>query len=241
MKTLSIIYFVTTMGLIAACERGDIYETTEIDEEITALRADMDACTLVVRPSEDGTTSVEVDVSYWFEEPGITVETDGDKLIVDLECYGPCDCDGTITATVPAAVAIDADNGSGNIGIADMDGIVKASSGSGNVTVKDAAGALELESGSGNVSASRISSDIIDAHAGSGNVSISCTDKPEEVKADSGSGNVKVIVPKGDYDVDASSGSGSTRILGLVDSRDATSTIRAEAGSGNVTVKGEVR
>ena len=239
MKLLSIIYVVITMSLLTACERGDINETTQIDEAVTALQADIDSCNLVVVPTQESTATVEVDVSYWFEEPDISIEIEGDTLLIDLQCYAPCECDGAITAKVPAETAIDTDIGSGNIRIENIEGDVTASSGSGNVTIKNSTGALELDSGSGNINASNISSELIDVHAGSGNITVDCSDKPYDVKADAGSGNVKVSVPKGEYDVAVDSGSGKEKIQNLVNNPSAERTIRAETGSGNVTVKGE--
>ncbi len=234
------IVIVAMVSLVAGCERGEIVDTYSFSEEITNkitnLNADIDAANLIVEPTVDGTTTVEVDVEYWWREAEFEVWVDGSTLYVDLECHPSCK--GEVVVYVPAEVSVDADNGSGKIEISDLDGTIRAHTGSGSVVVENAIGDLDLEAGSGSVKGRNLGASVAKADAGSGSIELTFIETPAEVRAEAGSGSVKLNVPAGSYNLDLHVGSGKTSTENIIDDPHARNSIRASAGSGNVSVRG---
>ncbi|MCP4674689.1 MAG: DUF4097 domain-containing protein [Deltaproteobacteria bacterium] len=218
MNTKTIAIITVSALFFPACEQGTLEETREFNKEINSVEASIESTNLEILPSEDGTTTVEADVDYYFRKPDFEARIEGSTLVVDLDCrHG---CEGWITIHVPVEVDVLVDNGSGNVL---LDGIE---------------GDLDLEAGSGNIKGKNLSSFTALADVGSGNVNLEFVETPEYVDLEAGSGNVKATVPYGSYDVSVSVGSGNADVDDLIDDPDAPNHIRAEAGSGNVTIKG---
>ena len=224
--------------VVSGCYRGEITDNYSFNKavtgQLTELSADIDSASLIVEPTESGRATVEVDVDYFWRRADFDAWIDGDTLYVDLECHPSCR--GDVIVRVPARVSVDADAGSGNVEISDLDGDIRAHSGSGNVKIENTVGDLHLSTGSGNIKGRELGSFECDADAGSGNVSLTFTEKPTTLKAKAGSGNVDLKVPFGRYDIDLEVGSGWADADNLVNDPRANKSIKARAGSGNVKV-----
>jgi hypothetical protein len=218
-KLVSLLFAVTTLA-VAACDTSyhDMYGTWGFNEPVTQVIADIDASSLLVVPTSDEQSTVDLDIEWTHEEPSFEARLEGTTLFVDLECEH--DCRGLIEVRVPAAASIDAEVGAGSIDIHRMDGDVVAWAGAGSIEARD------------------LGSSSCDAHAGAGDVELTLTGTPHEVVAESGAGSVSVNVPKGTYDIEASSGAGNTSVEGLVADPGAPDSIYAHSGAGNVSVKG---
>jgi hypothetical protein len=71
----------------------------------------------------------------------------------------------------------------------------------------------------------------------SGDISGGADCSPDRMELRSGSGDVHAVVPSGRYRVDANSDSGDERVRGLTVADDASFTVQALSGSGDVTVE----
>ncbi len=236
MKTLTTTLMATLILVSTGCEFKEYNDTKEFSDVITHVNADADSATIVVKPSDTEVITVEADLEYWGGEPDFDAWIDGSTLKVDLDCHPSCD--GEIVVLVPADASVDAQTGSGNVGIRDMNGDITASTGSANVTITNALGNLNLDTGSGNIKGSGLSAENCYADTGSGNVVLSFDEAPYDVDMETGSGNIRLSVPYGSYDVDLETGSGNTSIDGLIDDPDSPNIIRGDTGSGNISVQG---
>lgn len=131
-----------------------------------------------------------------------------------------------LTITVPAHLALDIDDGSGDISINGINNHVDISDGSGELLVKNVQGNLSIEDGSGELEINNVSGDVtIDDGSGelvvkniSGNVSV--TD---------GSGDLSIHHVGGKVSIDDGSGG--------IDVLDAGGLNITESGSGGLKVK----
>ena len=228
---------ITTLILVSTgCEFKDFFEAKEFDEIISHVSADADSANIVVSTTDSPETTVEVDIEYWGREPDFDAWIDGTTLRIELDCHPSCH--GDVLLLVPQAVSLDADTGSGNVGVSDIEGSIKASTGSGNISIENAFGDLDLETGSGNITGTNLVSNNCYADTGSGNVKLSYDEIPSDIDMGTGSGNIKLSVPYGSYDVQLDTGSGNTSIEGLVDDPGSPNVIRGDTGSGNIAIQG---
>jgi DUF4097 and DUF4098 domain-containing protein YvlB len=130
---------------------------------------------------------------------------------------------------VPPDVRLRVTGGSGNVQVADLRGPVTAKVGSGNVTARNLAGRAELRTGSGNVVADVVRGGV-SAASGSGDVRLAAVSG--EVAAHADSGNVTASI---DASPSVRAGSGSGNVTVTV-RQPFTGTLEAHAASGNVTV-----
>ena len=146
---------------------------------------------------------------------------------------------------------IDADTGSGNIVLTDTEGHFNGDTGSGNIVANSHNGSISADTGSGNIQANGSISKF-NADTGSGNVSIvSKSAIAENSKADTGSGNISLALPaSSSFELNAETNSG--RIANNFPVAETFSSgkkhihakinqggpvIRADAGSGNVSIR----
>lgn len=149
---------------------------------------------------------------------------------------------------VPAAAAVSARAGSGNVSITGVNGAVKANSGSGDVlastiggdldartgsgdvVVKDAKKAANLSTGSGRITAALGGAGDVKASTGSGDIEL--TGVTGLVAASTGSGSIGVAgTPTGDWRVSAASGDVRVSVPG-----NTGFTIDASTASGSLDV-----
>jgi DUF4097 and DUF4098 domain-containing protein YvlB len=114
--------------------------------------------------------------------------------------------------TVPADTSLQAQSGSGNIGIDGIRSTAEVHTGSGDIRLHDIGSKLRAETGSGNIRADSVAAPFT-AQTGSGDIEADLT----------GSG-----------DVDVHTGSGTIRVRGIKGG------VRARTGSGNVETDGSV-
>lgn len=114
-----------------------------------------------------------------------------------------------LTVSMPKAMNLDVDDGSGSIRIEDIAGTLKVDDGSGSMEIMNVKGNVDVDDGSGDVEVQ----DVI------GDVSV-----------DDGSGRVEVEGVSGDVSVDDGSGSISIRNIG--------GSVTVRDGSGSITIDG---
>jgi hypothetical protein len=190
-----------------------------------------------VAPGSDGRAHVDGVVNYSVVRPGVHwVTSPAGVAFVGPNCTWFGNCGANLDLTVPSGLAVNASSGSGNVGARAMAGALNLYSGSGDISLDGASGALVLNAGSGNITGTGLSSARVRAEDGSGDVDLSFSRPPAEVKVNASSGDVRVAVPADvSYDVVASASSGSSSI-GVPTNPSSPRVIRVTSSSGNVDV-----
>lgn len=129
--------------------------------------------------------------------------------------------------TTPKGTSLEANSGSGDLRISNIEGPVKAGAGSGNIDVFGLKGRVALETGSGDIRADILSSPEEKAETGSGNIRL--RNAGGSLRAETGSGDLEVEGrPGADWKLEAGSGNIT------LDTGDAGYTLDASTGSGSV-------
>lgn len=135
---------------------------------------------------------------------------------------------------LPRRLALEIDDGSGDVDVRDCDGGVKLDDGSGDIRLTHIQGRVEIEDGSGEIILAKING-LLRIEDGSGDIELN--DAGNDVEIDDGSGQIHLKGVLGSVTID--DGSGDIVIDGV--EKDVTID---EAGSGSVetrNVKGKVK
>lgn len=187
---------------------------------VTRVEVEARAGTIQVRPGADGSSRVDRFLRWSGDaKPQVTQEVRGDVLRVVATCADDGDdCNTELVVTVPAATAVTADLGAGNVAVTGL------------------SGEQDLSSGAGNVAGVDLGAAPVTARTPAGNVDLGFAAAPPTVDAESSAGNVTVRVPVGPvYEVDARSSAGTTRVE-VPDTPGADHRITATSSAGNVSV-----
>ncbi|MEX0324635.1 MAG: DUF4097 domain-containing protein [Puniceicoccaceae bacterium] len=133
-----------------------------------------------------------------------------------------------ITVNVPENMDLHLKNGSGNVAIDDITGVLVFTSGSGNVSGSNLTGDVKAKSGSGDINLVAVQGNII---VGTGSGSVKVSDMEGSLDAATGSGDVKANGQISQFT--AKTGSGSVRIESSVELVDDS---KAATGSGDVKI-----
>jgi hypothetical protein len=115
--------------------------------------------------------------------------------------------------------------------------LVNVRTSSGRVTISGLNGSARVTTGSGDVSLSGFCGFTLVVTSASGDVNGAADCSPDRVELRSGSGDVHAVVPSGRYRIDVHSDAGTDRVRGLTLADDASYTVQALSGSGDVTVE----
>jgi hypothetical protein len=127
--------------------------------------------------------------------------------------FDPEDTEGAIEleVTLPQAMALDAEDGSGSIEIVNVRGDIDVDDGSGEIVLRDVGGKVTVDDGSGSLSVEEVGGDLEITDA-SGEVSVRSVQG--SVRIEDGSGDLTVSDVAGDLDI-PESGSGSVEVSGV--------------------------
>ena len=215
------------MLALSACgmiEEHRFDQNAVVQAGVQQVRLEGGSGSVTIDTGSGSTTSIAQTVQYRGDRPKVaTHRLEGSTLVLDTDCGRHCSADYRVT--VPQGVAVTGRVGSGDISLA---GVASADveSGSGTISITDVSGNVTAETGSGDVNARGIGGNV-QAHTGSGTVTTS--DVTGTTTADANSGDVNARGVTGN--VDAETGSGTVEVA-LV----APASIRAQAGSGDVTL-----
>jgi hypothetical protein len=115
--------------------------------------------------------------------------------------------------------------------------LVNVRTSSGRVSISGLNGSARVTTGSGDVSLSGFCGFTLVVTSASGDVNSAADCSPDRIELRSGSGDVHAVVPGGRYRIDAHSDAGSDRVRGLTVADDASFTVQALSGSGDVSVE----
>jgi hypothetical protein len=128
-------------------------------------------------------------------------------------------CDASFRIAVPDNVLVTVRTTSGAVAISSLNGSARVATSSGDVTIDGFCGFTLV------------------ATSASGDVTSAADCSPDRMELRSGSGDVHAVVPAGRYRVDAHNDANGQRVRNLTEADDASFTIQALSGSGEVTVE----
>lgn len=201
--------------------------------------------TIVLVPADDQTVSVEVQGRYLFDEPEVTVETNGGVTLVDGGCpsIGPwtAACSITVTIAMPPALPVTVAGLNGDVTVTDLTGDLSIGTTNGRVAVDGSAGALELSTTNGSVELTDSESARVAASTVNGEISLRFAASPDEVRASGTNGSITIELPDADeaYAIDLATVNGDTDLVKVVNDPQADRTIVAHTVNGSVTVRAD--
>ncbi|WP_337840786.1 hypothetical protein [Rheinheimera sp.] len=165
-------------------------------------------------------TQIDVSAKLYYQDKSqvqLSLQSQGDstvlKALTDTKCVGICTGDSPridLVVTVPAALALQIEDGSGNISIHGMAADITIEDGSGAI-VLDGGASVEIEDGSGEMQISHLSGSL-SITDGSGSIQVQQV--AGAVRIEDGSGEIRVRQVGGQVRVSDGSGSISVHQAG---------------------------
>ena len=178
---------------------GERVETVQLDHPVGAVRLDVPAGSVVVRPGAEGSVRLRAHLAWSLSEPKLKRSWAGDTLVVSvaesftgLEDLSPS---VWLELDIPPGTAVSAELGSATIDVGHVRGALHLDSDSGAMTIADTQGDLWLHSASGSISGSGLASQDVDARTVAGPVRLTFTAAPQRVTAQVGDAQVAIVVP----------------------------------------------
>lgn len=220
-------------------------DTHPIDDRFDRLNVDVEAGTVTVEASEDGTASLTATTeAALFASADVSFDVEDGELTVDGDCsrgpwlVGAWRCSIDVVLRVPTDVTVVAKSGAGRVTSAGLTGPADLRSSAGSVRVDGHTGPLRAHSSAGGVTVTGLSSDDAEITSSAGGVEVTAITPPASLRASSSAGGVTVTLPGGEsYNVDANSSAGSTRVEVPTDPA-SPYRVEAKSSAGGVTVRG---
>lgn len=212
-------------------------------DQVRSVQLNTGSAQVQVFPTTDGTARVTQTLQWVFAKPTVHESFDRSTgtLHVDATCEGSkilgSSCGVQLDIALPAATAIDAETGSGQLHVGAMSGPVTAQAGSGEIDLSRTSGPLDVRVGSGQISGTDLQSGKVTAQADSGEVNLGFAAPPASVTASVTSGQASVMVPRGtQYRVDTTTTSGFAQVDPSLAASSASGTITVSVTSGEANV-----
>jgi len=188
-------------------------------------------------PGSDGAVVVHRTLKWDKTEPVVSEVWSGDTLRVTATCPDGENCSVDFTVQVPASVAVQTNDGTGDISLRDLTGPVDVTLGTGDVDLTGLHGRVRVSSHTGRISGSALQSTDVDLTGATGDVTAEFARVPDDVQAVTGTGTVHVTVPQGTtgYRVQARTTTGKATVDVPQETSSARSIV-AKASTGDVRV-----
>ena len=191
-------------------------------------------------------------VVYSFERA--TVRHTAGSISLDCPFAGFGDCALNANVSVPPQDTLNVSTGGGDVSASGLTGTERLSTDGGNLTVSYATGDLTMTTGGGdvradhvggatvslatdggNITGSAMTSPVVTASSGGGDITLTFTSAPRNLRVTTDGGNIRIVVPPGSYYVSKTTDGGN---LGgnLSSTNGATDTITAHSGGGDITI-----
>lgn len=220
--------FILLAAGFSTAEAADYEEVRDLSlnaEGITALQIEAGAGSLTVTGVEESSTiAVEAIIRVPDEDPedareiiesrlALSLERDGDRAVLESRFEDGSWFSGDsgsiqLEVRVPAALALDIEDGSGSIAVRNVTGDIDVADGSGSIDLVQVGGRVTIDDGSGSISAEQVGGDI-SITDGSGSLDVSRVEG--SVVIEDGSGGITVSGVAGDVEI-LEAGSGSLSI-----------------------------
>jgi hypothetical protein len=189
---------------------------------LTAIELNLADAPVTITGGANGAVDVRRTEQIAFgHPPAVTRSVKGGVLRITSRCPETIlgSCAVSFRVAVPDNVLVNVRTTSGRVSIAGLNGSARVATDSGDVAIAGFCGfTLVVTSASGDIGSAA-----------------DCS--PDRMELRSGSGDVHAVVPSGRYRVDANSDAGDERVRGLTVADDASFTVQALSGSGDVTVE----
>lgn len=221
----SLILLAAGFASAAAADYEEVRDLSLNAEGIRALEIEAGAGSLAVTGvAESSTIVVEAIIRVPDEDPEeareiiesglvLSLERDGDRAVLESRFENGRWFSGDsgsvkLEVTVPAALALDIEDGSGSITVREVTGDIRIEDASGSIELVRVGGQVTIDDGSGSISAEQVGGDIRISD-GSGSLAVSGVEG--SVVIDDGSGGITVSGIAGDVEI-LEAGSGSLSI-----------------------------
>lgn len=136
-----------------------------------------------------------------------------------------------LDVTVPDAIDLDIQDGSGDVQVADVNGNVELKTGSGNMTANNLSGDITLKTGSGDIQVTNLNGQL-EMETGSGSIKGNQVTLSKEGKIETGSGDIRLdgsLSPDASYRLQSGSGN-----IDLTLPTDSNFQLAVDSGSGSI-------
>lgn len=219
-----------------------VIESREFDAtKFDSLKIKNSSGNIVISVSKDKKAYVKADKKQFGKKCVLNMNQVKNELVVEVKHTGMLEadqCEVNLSLEVPAAVAMEIKNGSGNLDINGTKGDIDFRLGSGNAKIVAGIDKLQGKSGSGDIEASGLNGSV-EVKTGSGNVKLSYQPDSQKgyIDVNTGSGNVGIYLPATvlvSTNFKAGSGQLSSE---FGNSTNAAFKIDVKTGSGNLDIK----
>jgi hypothetical protein len=189
---------------------------------LSAVELDLGSAPVQITGGAGGAVEVRRTEEFAFSHPPrVTRSVDGGVLRISSRCPETVlgSCSASFRVAVPDNVLVNVRTSSGRVGISALNGSARVATGSGSIAIDGFCGFTLV------------------ATSTAGDVQGAADCSPDRMELRSGSGDVRAVVPAGRYRVDAHTDAGTERVRGLTVADDASFTVQALSGSGDVTVE----
>jgi hypothetical protein len=197
--------------------------TFKVIGTLTAVELDVDAAPVQITGGAGGAVEVRRTEEFAYgHPPRVTRAVDRGVFKLTSRCPDTVlgTCDATYRIAVPDNVLVNVRTTSGRVQIAGLNGSARVATSSGPVAINGFCGFTLV------------------ATSATGDVSAAADCSPDRIELRSGSGDVHAVVPAGRYRVDAHNDANTQRVRNVTEADDASFTVQALSGSGDVTVEG---
>lgn len=226
---------------VAAWSVGKVDRTTHrvLSGPVDELMIESSNGDVTLVASADDKVRIEGRSEGTLHTPAPEIDVIGSSVHISANCpvWGFGECHSSVIVHVPTGTEVTVDATSGDIVAEGLTAGVDLQTSSGDIAVDGLSGDVSLCSASGDIVARGLHANLAKAKTASGDVDLRFATVPKGAEALTSSGDARILVPPGpeSYNVLAESGSGDT-VSGVRESDDATSFLRVETSSGDVTV-----
>jgi putative adhesin len=229
----------TGFGFVADLGQASYTVGDSIPLRAGHLRLNTGGGDITVRPGgRAGLGRLTGTVRYSLIRPRFSWNPAADSITANVSCAIPvgfCGLEATLEA--PAQTAVSLSSNGGNLSVSGMTGNVTLSSGGGDLSLTGLPGDLVLATDGGNIDGNALTAQDVSARSAGGNITLTFTRPPRNVRITTDGGNVTVILPSGStaYNIHAATGGGNVADP-VPQSPSSLHVITVTTGGGNISI-----
>ena len=224
--------------VVTLLARATDHRTATFDQ-VSAVDLALGFESVTVVGGDSSTVSLDRSWSWSLQEPTVSEEVIGGRLLVRSVCHWNIGwgCTGHVRLTVPRGTPLTLRSGDGSMSVRGIDAAVDISTGDGKISARDIGGPLTTRSGDGSVDIRGLRAPTASVQTGDGSISIEFAVAPNSVAVRSGDGTLTVLVPRGTetYQLQLSTGDGRRDVSVPTDPSSAR-VLRLATGDGTLRV-----
>jgi hypothetical protein len=231
------------LGLSGCLGFGQDRGSERIQEEgpISRIELDLDAGAVELTAVPDLAGANGTISSRWTDvAPEIVHYVEKGVLHVIARCAeSAIACRVDVTAQVPATSNVGVDTRRGAVTVTGVQGDVEVNTGDGDLQLDNDDGSLVVDTRNGDISGEGLTSTLVDARTGQGDIDLELLSMPLRIDARTDDGDVTIAVPAGAYRVEADAANGDVSLSEMVkEDAAAKNVIVAETQHGDVDILG---